>query len=159
MRRAQKLLERMQGIWGRIGRGGKRVAEEVPQGCRSVRKTLAERLADRAQSLPSSQRPNTIAVIRHSDGKITIGRNQGGVNNSIVKEALSNAPANCFAGQCAEINALSRALNKGRSLDGATIEVLNVRGPLSTSGVHGTPKVPCIACSSVLEQLGINYIP
>jgi RHS repeat-associated protein len=34
MRRAQKLLERMQGIWGRIGRGGKRGTDEVPQGCR-----------------------------------------------------------------------------------------------------------------------------
>lgn len=33
VRRTQKLLERMQGIWGRIGRGGKRGTDEVPQGC------------------------------------------------------------------------------------------------------------------------------
>jgi RHS repeat-associated protein len=32
-RRAAELAQRMQGIWGRITRGGKRGAEEVPQGC------------------------------------------------------------------------------------------------------------------------------
>jgi RHS repeat-associated protein len=32
-RRAAELAQRMQGIWGRIARGGKRGAEEVPQGC------------------------------------------------------------------------------------------------------------------------------
>ena len=37
MRRAQKMLERMQGIWGRIGRGGKRGADEVPQGCEATK--------------------------------------------------------------------------------------------------------------------------
>lgn len=87
----------------------------------------------------------------------TVGRNQGGVQNSTIQNALDNAPSNCFAGQCAEINALSRALNKGRSLDGATISVSNVRGPASTTGIHGTPKTPCTACDSVLEQTGVKY--
>jgi RHS repeat-associated protein len=32
-RRAAELAQRMQGIWGRIARSGKRGAEEVPQGC------------------------------------------------------------------------------------------------------------------------------
>jgi cytidine deaminase len=117
----------------------------------------ASRLADKAQGLSSAQRPNTVAVIKHKDGTVTVGRNQGGNQNSTVQNALDNAPANCFAGQCAEINALSRALNKGRSLDGATISVSNVRGAGSTSGVHGTPKTPCTTCSSVLDQLGVKY--
>ncbi|TMP82320.1 hypothetical protein CWB73_05375 [Pseudoalteromonas phenolica] len=122
-----------------------------------VTNSPASRLADKAQGLPSSQRPNTVAVIKHKDGTVTVGRNQGGYQNSTVQNALDNAPANCFAGQCAEINALSRALNKGRSLDGATISVSNVRGAGSTSGIHGTPKAPCTTCSSVLDQLGVKY--
>jgi RHS repeat-associated protein len=36
-RRAQKALERMQGIWGRIGRSGKRGTDEVPQGCEATK--------------------------------------------------------------------------------------------------------------------------
>jgi len=55
------------------------------------------------QGLPSSQRPNTVAVIKHKDGSVTIGRNRGGVQNSTVEAALERAPQNCFAGQCAEI--------------------------------------------------------
>ncbi|RFA24292.1 hypothetical protein CAI21_22245 [Alkalilimnicola ehrlichii] len=47
-------------------------------------------------------------------------------------------------------------MNKGRSLDGASISVSSVRGPASTSGVHGTPKPPCETFSNVLDQLGVN---
>ncbi|MCP3869277.1 MAG: hypothetical protein GY703_14475 [Gammaproteobacteria bacterium] len=113
-------------------------------------------MADKVQGLPSSQRPNTVAVIKHKDGAITVGRNQGGVTNPTVQGALSRAPQNCFGGQCAEINALSRALNKGRSLDGAEISISNVRGAGSASGIHGTPKTPCATCSSVIDQLGVK---
>lgn len=139
------------GIGGIAKRGIKRGVKS------SVTKSPASRLADKAQGLPSSQRPNTVAVIKHKDGTVTVGRNQGGYQNSTVQNALDNAPANCFAGQCAEVNALSRALNKGRSLDGATISVSNVRGAGSASGIHGTPKTPCNTCSSVLDQLGVKY--
>jgi RHS repeat-associated protein len=124
---------------------------------RSKPATLSSNFADKVQRLPSSQRPNTVAVVKHKDGSVTAGRNQGGVENSTVQEAVGNAPSNCFGGQCAEVNALSRALNEGRSLDGATISVSNVRGAGSTSGVHGTPKAPCTTCSSVLNQLGVKY--
>jgi RHS repeat-associated protein len=139
------------------GAAGKAV--RVARGAKvaKVTKSPASRLADKAQGLPSSQRPNTVAVIKHKDGTVTVGRNQGGYQNPTVQNALDNAPANCFAGQCAEINALSRALNKGKSLDGATISVSNVRGAGSTSGIHGTPKAPCTTCSSVLDQLEVKY--
>ncbi|RFA24287.1 hypothetical protein CAI21_22290 [Alkalilimnicola ehrlichii] len=138
------------------GPQGQGAAPSVGGGAGGVPNSPASRLADKVQGLPSSQRPNTVAVIQHQDGTITVGRNQGGVQNSTVQNALDNAPANCFAGQCAEINALSRALNKGRSLDGASISVSNVRGPASISGVHGTPKPQCETCSSVLDQLDVN---
>jgi len=36
-------------------------------------------LANSAQNLPASSRPNTVAVIRHKDGTITAGRNQGAI--------------------------------------------------------------------------------
>jgi hypothetical protein len=119
-------------------------------------KSAGQRLADKAQSLPASQRPNTVAVIKHKDGTVTVGRNQGGVQNTEVQSALSKAPSNCFGGQCAEINALARARNKGRSLKGATIDVRNVRGSGSTSGLHGSVKQPCNTCSDVLGQFGVK---
>lgn len=96
-----------------------------------------------------------MAVIKHNNGAVTIGRNQGGVHNSAVQAALSKALSNCFAGQCAEINAVSRALNKGRSLGGAKINISNVRGSGGTSGAHGTSKAPCITCKNVLEHFGL----
>lgn len=113
-------------------------------------------MADRAQGLPSAQRPNTVAVIKHKNGTYTVGRNQGGVQNATVQDALNKAPQNNFGGQCAEINAVSRALNKGRSLEGAEISISNVRGPNSSTGIHGTPKAPCETCVSVLDQLNIK---
>jgi RHS repeat-associated protein len=45
-RRAAELAQRMQGIWGRIARGGKRGADEVPQGCDYVRVSKADPAAD-----------------------------------------------------------------------------------------------------------------
>ena len=119
-------------------------------------KGAGQRLADRVQDLPASQRPNTVAVIKHKDGNVTVGRNQGGVQNAEIQAALDRAPSNCFVGQCAEINALSRALNKGRSLDGAVIDVRNVRGVGSTSGLQGTIKQPCTTCDNVLGQFGVQ---
>jgi RHS repeat-associated protein len=121
------------------------------------RLTLAQRLADKVQGFPGSMRPNTVAVIKHKNGMITIGRNRGGVHNSAVQNALQKAPKNCFGGQCAEINALSRALDKGRNLDGAKISISNVRGQASSSGIHGTPKAPCNTCSSVLDQYKVKW--
>ncbi len=121
-----------------------------------IAKTPAQRLADKAQSISASERPNTVAVIKHQNGTTTIGRNQGGVQNANVQNAVSQAPQNAFNGQCAEVNALARAQNKGRSLEGAEISVSNVRGPNSVSGVHGTPKSPCETCTDVLNQSGVK---
>lgn len=118
---------------------------------------MAERLADKAQRQPSKQRPNTVAVIRHKDGTITVGRNRGGVQNDVVDSALGEVETNCFDGQCAEINALARALNKQRSLEGATIDVRNVRGAAGISGKHGTVKEPCSVCADVLKRLGVEF--
>jgi hypothetical protein len=66
--------------------------------------------------------------------------------------------ANQFGGQCAEVNAISRALNKNLDLTGAKISVSNVRGPLSTSGIHGTAKAPCDVCSPLIQRYGLKYV-
>lgn len=50
---------------------------------------------------------------------------------------------------------MARALNKGRSLDGAEISIANVRGAGSSSGIHGTPKIPCETCANILNQFGL----
>ncbi|MCA8102805.1 hypothetical protein LGM55_36960 [Burkholderia contaminans] len=120
--------------------------------------TLAGRLADKAQRLPASQRPNTVAVIVSKDGRIVVGRNQGGVTNPEVQGALKDIPSNEFDAQCAEVNAISRARNKGIDLTGATISVANVRGRSSTSGVHGKDKTPCSVCNHLLRKFDMNLV-
>lgn len=146
-------MKERQGSEDGVGKSGN---ESQPVAERTTKKSAAQRLADKVQGLTSSQRPNTVAVIKHKNGMVTIGRNQGGIQNSTVQSALDKAPQNRFEGQCAEINAISRALNKGRSLDGAEISVSNVRGAGSKTGVHGTPKPPCITCADVIDQFNIN---
>jgi hypothetical protein len=123
----------------------------------AANRTPAARLADKAQNLPASQRPNTVAVIKTQDGRIIVGRNQGGVVNQGVQNVLDDILANQFNRQCAEVNAVSRAQNKGVNLSGAEISVSNVRGPSSTTGVHGTPKPPCNVCEPLLDNYGVNY--
>jgi len=113
-------------------------------------------LANKVQNLPSSQRPNTVAVITHSNGTVTIGRNRGSETNKVVYTILENAPKNEFGGQCAEINAISRALNKGRDLEGAKINITNVRGPNSTNNLHGSFKEPCSTCTHVINQFNLS---
>ena len=120
------------------------------------RTSAAERLADKAQKLPASQRPNTVAVLTSADGKIVVGRNSGGVTSPQVDSALNKVGMNEFGGQCAEANCISRALNKGIDVKGAKIDVRNVRGPKSTSGVHGTKKPPCSTCKDLLDELEID---
>jgi RHS repeat-associated protein len=121
-------------------------------------KTPASRLADKAQKLPASKRPNTVAVIVTKDGRVVTGRNQGGVSNPEVNEALKGIPPNEFDAQCAEVNAIARAKNKGLDLDGAEISVANVRGKSSTSGVHGTDKPPCSVCNPLVKKFNLNVV-
>lgn len=94
-------------------------------------------------------------MIRTKDGKYIIGRNSGGVINEEVQKALDIVGINEFEGQCAEVNALARAMNKGIDLDGATISVSNVRGINSINGMHGTFKEPCSTCKPLLEYFKI----
>ena len=118
--------------------------------------TLAQKLANKSRSLPSNQRPNTVAVLVSKDGKVIVGRNQGGVVNNEVGGALQNIRSNQFMGQCAEANCISRALNKGVDVKGSTITTANVRGVNSTTNVHGTAKAPCSVCDKLLDFFGIN---
>ncbi|MFJ2331791.1 RHS repeat-associated core domain-containing protein, partial [Pseudomonas helleri] len=120
--------------------------------------TLAERLANKAQNLPASKRPNTVAVITSTDGKITIGKNQGGVTNPEVQNTLDGLSPNEFSAQCAEVNAISRAKNKGIELKDSSISVANVRGKKSSSGIHGTSKPPCSVCNPLLNKFDMNLL-
>lgn len=119
-------------------------------------KTLAQRAAGKLQNLSSSQRPNTVAVIESENGAITVGTNGTTPSNPQVQAAIAATPPNQFAGQCAEPNAVGRALEKGRSVAGGEITTANVRGPYSVSGVQGTPKPPCSVCERVLKFFGLS---
>ena len=122
-------------------------------------RTPSTRLADKVQQLPNSQRPNTVATVRTIDGKYYIGKNKGGVLNDTIDQTLNQlGNVNQFNRQCAEVNALSRALNKGANLEGATISIANVRGINNASGIHGTYKPPCNVCDPLLEIFKITDI-
>jgi RHS repeat-associated protein len=123
-----------------------------------LRRTPAQRLADRVQGLPSSEHPNTVAVIKTKDGRIIAGRNQGNVHNKEIEKELKNIPPNDYSGECAEVNAISRALNKGAELEGATITVSYVRGKASSSGLHGKSRDPCCVCANLLTKYDIKYV-
>lgn len=63
-----------------------------------------------------------------------------------------------IARECAEVNAVARALNHGADLEGASISVSNVRGPNSTSGLCGTFDEPCNVCQALLDMFGIRVV-
>ncbi len=122
-------------------------------------KTPASRLADKVQGLSNSKRPNTVAVVRTADGRYYIGYNKAGVNNAEVQSIMDSlGNTNAFNRQCAEVNAISRAINKGANLDGATISVANVRSVGNYSGLHGTSKPPCEVCQPLLDYFGIEVV-
>jgi len=122
---------------------------------KKLSKTDAQKLADELQSLPSSKRPNTAAVIDHGNGTTTPGVNAEGITNNQVEEVLENAPKK-YGGTCAEINALSKALNEGKTLAGSTITVVDIRGPNSKKRKHGKHKKPCPTCKYTLEFFGVE---
>jgi RHS repeat-associated protein len=119
-------------------------------------KNSAQKLADKAQKLSSKNRPNTVAVLETKDGRMIVGRNQGNTQNAQTQADIEGVGINEFCGQCAEVNAVARAKNKGYDVEGATISVSNVRGENSTTGVHGTNKAPCSTCSGLLEKNNIT---
>lgn len=96
---------------------------------------------------------------RAAEGKYYIGYNSAGFHNDTIQKSLDAlGNSNQFNRQCAEVNALSRAMNDGASLDNATISIANVRGISNKSGVHGTYKAPCDVCQPLLDYLGITDI-
>ncbi|WP_110955878.1 YwqJ-related putative deaminase [Anaerosinus massiliensis] len=137
-----------------IENAAKKIAGKTGKG----KKSLASRLADKVQNLPARQRPNTVAVLKTRDGQIIVGRNQGGVINNRVQQVLKDIPPNEFNGECAEVNVISRALNKKLNLNGAEITVANVRGAASTTGMHGTSKAPCNVCKQLLNNFGVKNV-
>ena len=138
--------------------GGDRLKDgENPKGENDVKnRTKASVYADEVSDLPSSKRPNTVAVIEIRGGQIIYGYNSEGVYNKSIQDILNAlGNKNDFDRQCAEINAISKASNMKLDLRGASISVANVRGPSSTNGVHGTHKPPCNVCQGLIDYLGI----
>jgi len=121
-------------------------------------RTPAQKYADEVRNLPSSERPNVVAVIEIPDGQNIKSHNAQGIYSDEVQAVLDLlGNENDFGRQCAEVNAVSIARNNNINLQGATISVANVRGPNSTSGVHGTPKTPCNVCQPMLDFYGVEY--
>lgn len=54
---------------------------------------------------------------------------------------------------CAEIACIDKALKNGHSVNGTEMRAVNIG---SSGKGHRTPKKPCITCSTVAKELGIN---
>ena len=95
----------------------------------------------------------------------------------VVDEALNTIPPDPNApgqhGQCAECQVIPEYLHAYEAqtgtkvttiqqarqvLQGTKVQTAEVRGPNSTSGVHGQPKAPCEVCQPLLDIFGIEYI-
>jgi len=101
---------------------------------------------------------NTVAVIVTLDGKIITGVNKEGVYNKDVQDVLDfNGRPNEFNRQCAEVNAVSKALNQGYDLTFAVILVVKVGGINSLE--HGFTKPPCNVCKRLLSYYAVIYRP
>jgi Cytidine and deoxycytidylate deaminase zinc-binding region len=74
-------------------------------------------------------------------------------NNQVVEDLARSFPPNRNKCGCAELNAISNAMNKGMDLRGAVIVTIEVRGPESPTGKHGQTKPACSVCAAVIEEL------
>lgn len=99
-----------------------------------------------------------MAVLETADGKQYRGRSREGVNSQTVQQGLDElGNTNDFNRQCAEVNALSKAVEDQADLGGSRISTANVRGLNGDDKVHGTPKVPCDVCEPMLDYFGVEY--
>ena len=118
-------------------------------------KTNAIQSAEEICSWPKSAKKgiNTVAVVETHSG-CYFGVNQERVYNETVQQILDVLGVeNGFGRQCAEINAISKAMNEGANLDNAFISIANVRGPNSMH--FGTSKAPCDVCQGLIDFFGI----
>lgn len=119
--------------------------------------TPASRAADVLQAEGATKNGvNTVSVLRTKAGNEFTGVNSEGITNEYLNSVLQEVGVNQFGGACAEMNAIAKALNSGVNLDGTTISTSYVRGPYSTSGLHGTNHIACDTCAKVIEELEIT---
>ena len=120
---------------------------------------LAATYADTFRAYPKKDRPATVAVIMTYNGDVVYGYSQQGIYCGIVQKDLDEIGiAGQYNWQCAEINAISQAVEAELDLVGAVIAVVKVRGLDSTSGDHGVPFTPCEACGPLISRYGMFYI-
>jgi len=74
-------------------------------------------------------------------------------NNGVVEDLARSFPPNDNDCGCAELNAISNAMDAGIDLRGAVIITVEVRGPESPTGKHGQRKAACSVCAAVIEEL------
>ena len=121
-------------------------------------RTPAADLADSYPRPPGIGDPRTVAVLETRSGGYYPGRSGfSGPPHPAVQEALDTVPRHLqprFFGKCAELQCLSRALEAGDDVAGATISTARVRG--LNSAAHGTPIPPCSACRWVLPKFGVR---
>ena len=120
------------------------------------KKTPAQLTADRARSELGK---TSGAAANLQVGNINITGISGRVGKDVhpqLQKALDNVPEDEQApwhGNCAEVDAINKALKQGINVAGATVDVVNIN---CNDKRHGTHKPACSSCSNVLKQFGIH---
>jgi len=86
------------------------------------------------------------------DGKVVMGFSGEGIISDIVQAVMDeNDVVGPFNRKCAEVNVISKAVEKNYDVSGAFICVVQVSS--------GATAKPCIECAPLLTVYGIAYIP
>ena len=102
--------------------------------------------------------PRTVAMLKARDGFHPGRSGQDLPEKDPLAEVLAKVPKQgAYHGYCAELDALRTAIHAGDEVVGGKIMTAKVRG--YKSDAHGSPHEPCDTCASVLDQLGISYLP
>jgi RHS repeat-associated protein len=163
---------------GMIGQGWitKKVGDTLVEGLAEVpNRTAVEALADSYRGSLKTGGPRTVAVLATQNGPFNGQSGLSGPTHPVVKQLLDNIKSKglseeLFHGQCAEVDAVSKALFEAEErtrqkittvaqarkvLSGSSMQTARVRGPNSSQ--HGTWKSPCDSCAPWLQALGISY--
>jgi RHS repeat-associated protein len=126
--------------------------------------------AAQAAAATGQVRQGAVVVVRTADGRIFTGYSQRAARNlgltrevrddisQLAVQAREALGAGCGAG-CAEVEAVSRALNAGANLRGAHISAAWIGGPARPGVAAGTSITGCASCGHWTQSLGLQWAP
>lgn len=153
---AIQAMEAFTGLAGLYGNGGKNAV-------RAAAAATAKRAA-----ATGAVRQGAVAVVRTSDGQVFVGMSQRAADalgqSRVVRDDIAEMArdaktlAGCGNGAaCAEVEAISRALNAGADVRGANIGAAWITGKARPNTAPGTLISPCGSCAHWTDALGLKW--